>query len=431
MPPGALRKSRSRAVFSGGATVAAATACAFFMQGCQPPRAMPTRPATLAAKSPPRAANATDANALDWWKRTLDAPRTIPVRASVVVTRFYADNKPPAISRYELLEALGGRKYRITYHAPASAAGRIVLCDGQTLWQYEPNHDTVLRRPVAPPSGTFPSQNEADEASKSGETGPMASDLIPAARLVRLEPEADSVAGRPTRVLARIGTAPAGAVVERRWVDSQTGRTLRTEQYDTQGKKRRRVEMTQVEFSPKIEEGEFMPHLAEGVRIVDTTQKNPLPQSGRRETEAAARRVHLPLRAHGFTLRSASTTQTPPVPRSMEAAPAVNAATPPAVTNTTHLVYSDGMATLSVFVTPAAAGSSDTNASDTSLVLNGAAGWKAVLLKGAKPNQKVWMQETPTRTAIAWTRNHNRLVAVAQMPLRELIPLVETMTDKE
>lgn len=415
--------SRSAALWGLGAAAA--------LGGCQPLPPSPPRSleAVRTAPSPPsHAGNSTKDDALLWWKRSLDAPRTVPVRASVVVTRFDENNKPPAISRYELEEVAGGRKYRIIYHAPAAAAGRIVLCDGQTIWQYEPNHDTVLRRPVADSTGAFISADEAADsatapstvAAKTNEDGEE-DDLLPAANLVRLEPEADSVAGRAVRVLV-LHASPKGAVVERRWVDSRTGRTLRTETYDAQGKKRRRVEMTQVEFSPTIEVGTFVPRLAEGVRVVDTTQKNPLPRK-RRDAEDTARSVHLPLRARGFALRSATQPPTPP--------PAAEAAR----SNTTHLVYSDGTSAVSVFVTPMGGGSTTTMglppASENGKVqgdriaLTGATGWKPALLQTAGQKRRAWIQETPRRTAIAWTQNSDRMVAVAQLPVRDLLPLVE------
>ena len=122
-------------------------------------------PASLANKTSGAEKTPSGTNALALWQRTLDAPRTAPVRASVVVTRFASGPALPAISRYEVLEAPGGRKYRITYRAPQSAAGRIVLCDGQTIWQYEPNHDMVLRRPVS--ASPLPNRNDNGDLALS------------------------------------------------------------------------------------------------------------------------------------------------------------------------------------------------------------------------------------------------------------------------
>ena len=199
-------------------------------------------PASLTNETPGAEKTPSRTNALALWRRTLDAPRTAPVRASVVVTRFASGSVLPAISRYEVLEAPGGRKYRITYRAPQSATGRIVLCDGQTIWQYEPNRDAVLRRPVS--ASPLPSRTD---------DGGLA---LPKEAFVMLEPEADSVAGRAVRVLA-LHTSLTGPVSERRWVDTITGRTLRSETYDALGKKKRRVEITSVVFGPTITPGDF------------------------------------------------------------------------------------------------------------------------------------------------------------------------------
>ena len=146
------------------------------------------------------------------------------------------------------------------------------------------------------------------------------------------------MAGRPTRVLDVLA-APDGAVVERRWIDTKTRRALRTERYDISGKPWRRVEMTQVEFSPAVSEGEFAPSIADGTRILDTNhpafrkRRKPRP-----EAEAAARQVHLAVQARDFVLEAATK-------RSDFSGGTTGAS------GTTHLTYTNGSAAISVFVT--------------------------------------------------------------------------------
>lgn len=332
----------------------------------------PQRPAAAPPASPSRS----DAAAEALWQRAQAAPRSAPLRAHVVITRWEDPDSPPRVSVLNVVEGTGGR-FRHEYVAPASARGRVVVCDGRTVWQYEPRTQTVLRHPAA----------ENSDASVLPD--PMGGSGQP-----RIEPGAAArVAGRPAQVLV---FSHSGRVVERRWIDAATGRSLRAESYEPGGRLLRRVEMTAVTFAPAVSDAVFRAAFPPTARVIDGTAERSVDAAGE------ARRLRLPARAGDFRLRS--------VVRPRRGSARLTDAE-------THLLYSNGARSLSVFVTEQAGGAA---------VFRPAAGWRSISLGEGRAGY-AREEGRGRRAAVAWTGARGRYIAVAHLPLSDLLPLTRAL----
>lgn len=371
--------------------------------GCRPAApeaAAPTRaPAKVAASQSHPAWAATIASpapaARALLVRMRAASRRVPLlRARALITRW--NNKGPGVaSVVDVIEAPGGR-FRLTYSAPKAARGRLVVSDGASVWQYEPRSQVVLKRPVAPPRvgvvAASPKNN--DNAADVDTSAVLMAAAVADEDTLRPEiaPIAERIAGRPTRTLLLRGTN--GRIVERHWVDDATGRSLRTEEYETgSGRLLRRVELSRVSFGEPAAPDLFRPAFPAAARVV--TARTERVAGERRE----ARRLGLPAAARGYRLHSV--VRPPRRPRS----PSPDVAA-------THLVYSNGARAVSVFVTENVGAG----------VLHPQMGWRPVPLGAGRIG---FAQEEPGRgrSAVAWVRTNRRFVAIAALPLGDFLPI--------
>ena len=265
--------------------------------GCQPAAqtvsVSPALPPAPVAKSTPPATASTPATIL--WRRTVGAIAMTPLRGTVEVTHFGARGRAAAQSRFEAIEGVGGGRYRLTFAAPESEKGGVVVSDGHTVWRYAPQTHTVSRHAVS----DTPPPAECEE-------GVAASPLQADAARPEIEGGRERVAGRSVSVLALRGIR-SGQIIERRWVDSVSGRTLRMEQYGPGARLLRRVEVSRVAFPDPLPLADarnplFQPDFPDAT-LADT---RPAPLRHLSEAEAAARRVAMPLHVRGWALRSAT-----------------------------------------------------------------------------------------------------------------------------
>lgn len=335
------------------------------LSSCARPPAVPP-PVSVPASSDPAA------QAL--WERSRQAARDVPLSAQAVILRWNADGHLAGRSRLTVLEGSGGR-FRLTYAQPAGARGRIVVCDGRTTWQYEPRAQTILRRPPL--------------ADLSQEPRPARSALW----RPEIAPEWETVAGRATRVLVLRGSS--GRIVERRWVDEETGRSLRTDVYDDSARLARRVALSTVVVRPAVSPAAFRPVFPVPARVLLARA------ASARDAPRAARGLGLPTRARGFRLRSVVR----PTPRRAD--------------GETHVLYSDGTRVLSVFVTP--------GTGDRLAALPSAGDWRPVSLGGTR--RGFAQSAGGGQSAVAWVQGHRRYVAVARLPASDLGEVARALSD--
>lgn len=375
-----------------GATVSAIT------PGSVPPlpSAIPSATASSALTGSPPVT--TDPTAL--WKRTLTAQRTVPVRATVTETRFASDGRVRQVARFDVVEGGDGPRYRLTRVLPASVAGNVEISDGHSAWRYNPQKKTVVQTTASaltPPA-------EMDDGAATVVV--QAETLLP-----EIEPHNEKVDGRNASVLA-LRRQRTRRIVERRWVDQQTGRTLRLEQYARpDAHLLRRVELTGVlQLKPSdvaADAPAFHPDFPPDSIVVDRRGRRMTWQS---EAERAARHVHLPLHVRGYVVRSVDHTA------DLRAALPLLPSAPNGKGGTTHLLYSSGEKAISVFVTPPAV-----LTGGKPVDLQPGPTWKPASLD---VRMKGFTQESSEGSAVAWAEPHRGCyIVVARMPLSDLLPV--------
>ncbi len=312
------------------------------------------------------------------WRQSLRAagPQGTPIKAHVTITRSSGNDSDN--TEFDLWD--GGGRYRLAYTAPQSARGRIVVCDGKMLWQYEPLRHTVLRRVVPLNSPTSPLEETA----------------LPTGVIAEVEDEEAFAAGRPAQILTFRDAK--GKLLGRRWLDDATGRNLRTETYDPQTGKRL-VQVTLNQFQPLVNSPTdlFKPNFPETARVL----KAGAPRLANLAT--AAGHVGLPLTAGTYRLRSVFRARSGSHPIGFE--------------SSDHLIYTNGVETVSVFVTTKAV---------ESATLRPNARWQPVTIA---PGISGFVHtDRQGRTAIAWIRGGKRCVALSRLPQSELIAMVHGLT---
>ena len=359
-----------------GAAIAALAALGFRYTHL-PPKAH-SAPTVTTANPKTTSAAPRDPAGDNLWRQSLRAsgPQGTPIKAHVTITRSSGNDSDN--TEFDLWDGRG--RYRLAYTAPQSARGRIVVCDGKMLWQYEPLRRTVLRRVVPLNSPTSPLEETA----------------LPTAVTAQIEDEKASVAGRPAQVLTF--SDANGKLLGRRWLDDSTKRSLRSETYDPQtGKRLVRVALNQ--FQPLVNPPAdlFKPNFPQTVRVL----KAGAPRLANLPT--AAGRVGLPLTAGTYRLRSVFRAHSGSHPIGFE--------------SSDHLIYTNGVETVSVFVTTKAA---------ESATLRPNARWQSVMIT---PNISGFVHtDRQGRTAIAWIHGGKRCVAVSRLPQSELIAMVRGLT---
>lgn len=271
----------------------------------------------------------------------------------------------------------GAGRYRHTYVTPGSGAGRVILSDSRTNYQYEPTRNAVLRRPeISPEPSEIASPTHLTHAFVGAGT-----------------PESAPLLGRPTRLILSAATRENRStyIWEKRWVDAATGRSLKTETYAPSGRLVRRFEITRVSFPAAVPQKVFRPNFPANARTIAAA--TPLSKSA----FAEAARLGLPREAQGFRLQSAA--------RSL----AARTGTKPA----THLIYSDGTRTISLFV-------ADMSGAPLPSPLP-APEWRSVPLPQGV-TAYVRRSRDNAHTLLVWVSDNRRYTAVSQLPLEDWLP---------
>lgn len=323
-----------------------------------------------------------DPAAMALWRQMADAQRRVLLQGRMTITRWDSGGKQQAPETADVTEGSGG-KYRIEYRAPETVQGRVLVCDGKTLYQYEPRRKVVLQRPIANAEPFL--KTDLSLSTHYLTLGPSSTDST-----------VTTVGGRKVTLLELHDTRDS-ALQERRWVDTATGRSLRVETYGKSGQISRRVEVTQVSFPTQVADSTFRANFPKGVRLV--TLK---PSDASAETEA--RRLGLPVQSGGYKVRSAHASATKHA-----------SATPQR-----QLLYSDGIHSVSLFVHEVG---KDQPAEKPSPE------WQTVSLAPGLTGY-AHEEENPHRAAVAWTTSGRRYIAVARLPLPHLLTLARAMGEE-
>jgi anti-sigma factor RsiW len=200
------------------------------------------------------------------------------------------------------------------YVLPPEAKGRVVYSDGQTQWQYEPSRNLLATTTLIPES----EQNERDTE-----------DLVALNYKIVLVSDAETTVGRPTYLLELL-PRQEGKSSQRRWIDRQTYKTLRIETHYPDGILARMVAYTALTLPAKVIAADFAQPQTGGLRrVTSPTTSSVLPVGN--ETPSVR---SLGLRADGALGFRLTRIASSPV----DHAP------------TAHLLYSDGIESVSVFV---------------------------------------------------------------------------------
>ncbi len=312
------------------------------------------------------------ANAL--WTKNVRASREVPISATATIQTYPASGKA-RVRVFRLLEGPGGR-YRLKYTDDQSSRGRVVISDGHHIWQYEPRTSTVVRRSA--PAG----DNSLDDSTSDGWKRELGA-------------TADVVDGRSASVLVLKGRS--GAVVERRWIDEETGRALRIEEYDAHGRTLRRVTLSDVIVRPAVSDQDFQPQFKAPARhLVASSQR-------RDNLTSEARDLGLPVVAGHLRLRSV-------VKPARQVRQSGN--------HSTQCLYSDGLKSISIFV-------KQTGDNTKKAKLAAADEWHSVRIPGTDSASA--RQDDDGHAAVSWIHDRNHYTAVARMPVSELISAVENL----
>jgi len=308
--------------------------------------------------------------------RSITQGADVPMRAEMKMT--WRRHGITHISRAHALLGATGR-YRMEYLEPEEAKGRIVYSDGQTQWQFEPRHKLLATTNLIPESA----QNERDTE-----------DLIAQNYKIVLVSEDERVAGR-TAYLLELLPRQEEKSSQKRWIDRQTFRTLRVETHYPDGILARMVAYTDLTLPAKVSPSDFVPPstpLHPGLVPVTTPVSStvlPLPASN--DTRPA-----LTGSLHALGLHAAGTAG---FQLTQVASSAVKQA------RTAHLLYSDGIETISIFVQ-----------NGQMPALANAPGWHEIQIG----TRKAFENLDGHLDAIVWTQNGYRYTTVSHLGPRAL-----------
>jgi negative regulator of sigma E activity len=274
-----------------------------------PSGATPTPGPTVAATTNP---NKEDARATELLSSAMHARESISYTAQVEAIHFGPSGSVATIAREEHLAPDQTHK---AYLAPQEMYGDSVIIHGADTFSYDTQHQRV----VISHGPVFDAQTFAN--------GNLAL-LLANYRPVIAGPEI--VAGRPTVPCALVNRF-TGERVMRVWIDAQTRLILQKETYHANGTIDSRTQFDNVRYTQAMPESLFATPVPAGYRVVD----NRMATSNATDVErvvkdagfAPASPRYLP---EGFTLVSADVTTLRGV-------------------KTVHLMYSDGIRSLSLF----------------------------------------------------------------------------------
>jgi len=243
-------------------------------------------------------------------RRAAEAARRVPY-CGVRMTILWLENRTEGIECIEYADGQG--RFRVEYLAPRSAKGRVIIDDGKSRWQLEAGARQVLRLAHDP----LPQEEPWNIA------------LLFQNYRISLEARPHIVAHRRAYKLTLRPKHP-GKPFKIWWVDTQNYLILKREARHADGSPARSSAFSEITLNPKTPPSKFKFRPSKGMRIIfkDT--------SSRWQNAPSASRfmgTFLPQRlpSLGFTLHGALCKEEKGK-------------------RTVHLLYEDGLATLSVFV---------------------------------------------------------------------------------
>jgi outer membrane lipoprotein-sorting protein len=262
----------------------------------------------------------------------------------------------------------GEGRYRTEYVLPAEARGRIVYSDGRTQWQLEPRRNLMATTPLIPES----EQNERETE-----------DLVAANYKIVLVSDDEITAGRPTYLLELL-PRQEGKSSQKRWIDRQTYKTLRIETHYPDGILARMIAYTSLTLPTIVTPAEFVPPQTAGLkRVASPVTSNVFPV--RNDVPAVQSLGLRAAGALGFRLTQVASS-------SIDRA------------RTAHLLYSDGIETVSVFV-------QTSSQNDDAPAVPRASGWHPLTIMGHTAFENL----DGHLDAVVWTRGKYRYTAVSHL----------------
>jgi negative regulator of sigma E activity len=281
---------------------------AFAAASSTPSGATPTPGPTVAATTNPKE----DARATELLSAAMHARESISYTAQVEAIHFGPSGSVATIEREEHLAPNRTHK---AYLAPQEMYGDSVIIHGAETFSYDAQHQRV----VISHGPAFDAQTFAN--------GNLAL-LLANYRPVIAGPEI--VAGRPTVPCALVNRF-TGERVMRVWIDAQTRLILQKETYHADGTIGSRTQFDNIRYTETMPESLFATPIPAGYRVVDnrtaTSNGTDIERVVKDAGFAPASPRYLP---EGFTLISADVTTLKGV-------------------KTLHLMYSDGIRSLSLF----------------------------------------------------------------------------------
>lgn len=199
-------------------------------------------PLALLASLCSQAASAQDVESL------LPSPGLAAYRGRKVVVDF--TRRGPQVTSMSVLCQPGGGERRELH-----ATRGVLVVDGHTVWQYQPERGIVFKRPARPEGGEVLRPEQVRRALAS-----YAVRLVPSGRIAGRESRAFEFSPR------RAGTRPRRLV----WVDAETGLVLRTEVYGTDNRLSRLSVFEELDYHPAIDPSAFRMQVPAGARVVES-----------------------------------------------------------------------------------------------------------------------------------------------------------------
>ncbi len=285
----------------------------------------------------------------------------VPMRAELTMT--WRRHGIAHITQAHVVQGAKGRS-RTEYLLPLEARGRLVYSDGHTQWQYEPRRSLLATTTLLPED----ERNERDTE-----------DLVSQNYKIVLVSDDERVAGRRAYLLELL-PRQEGKSSQKRWIDRETFKTLRIETHYPDGILARMVAYTSVTLPATVTPADFAPPSLPGMqRVASPPTSNDYPL---RNPASSARSLGLSMNgALGFRLTQVASS-------SVESA------------QTAHLLYSDGIESISVFVQ-----------NGGPPVFAHAPGWHAITIR----NRTAYENLDGHLDAIVWTQGRYRYTAVSHL----------------
>ena len=305
----------------------------------------------------------------------------VPMRAELTMT--WRKHGQTFETRAHVEQGAKGR-YRMEYTFPANTRGRIVFSDGNTQWQMEPGRNLLAATDLIP-------ENEQNERNTE--------DLLSQNYRIALVSDEETIAGRRAYLLELL-PRQEGKSSQKRWIDRETYKTLRIETHYPDGILARMIAYNVTALPAPISPSDFAPPTNPTLQRVTASGASsafsvlPAPHNA----DAAVRGLGLRTEgALGFRLMQIASSS-------------VGAA------KTAHLLYSDGIETVSVFVQNA-----------VTPALADAPGWHSVIINGRTAFENL----DGHLDAIVWTQGKYRFTAVSHLGPKALQAFVSSEINDE